>query len=258
MLKYRSGHQSPPTHIRHYGDDGHTIISAGGSDKSLRSFSVIRDSQSVELSQKNGSKLSKNGKSRLEYQTLPAVLQFGHATIKENDWDNIVTCHSQTSVAKTWSFSRKVIGKHSLKSPDESNLKSVALSQCGNHVFVGSTLGNIAQYNIQSGLWKKNFSGHEKAITSLCSDALSQRLFSSSLDGRVQVWDISSGKNTNTMDFKMPISRIVLHLDSALLAIVSDDLLIRIVDTDTFQVVREFSGHRNRILDLVCTVSFNS
>jgi U3 small nucleolar RNA-associated protein 21 len=194
---------------------------------------------------------SKKTNVALDYLRLPPILQFAHATIKEQDWDNILTCHSNASAAKTWSFARKAIGKHTLKSPDDSNIKAVAMSQCGNHGFIGSAKGNIAQYNMQSGLFKLKYVGHEKPISSMCTDSLSQRLFSSSLDGTVKVWSISSGKLITTLDFKTPISRIVIHLDSGLLAVVADDLCIRVIDTDTFTIVREFYGHRNRILDLV-------
>lgn len=50
LLKLRSGHHAPPHRIRYYGDDGHIILSAA-SDRSVRVFSTVRDSQSTELSQ---------------------------------------------------------------------------------------------------------------------------------------------------------------------------------------------------------------
>jgi U3 small nucleolar RNA-associated protein 21 len=50
LLKYRSGHQSPPHLIRYYGEDGKQLLTASR-DRSLRCTSVIRDSRSFELSQ---------------------------------------------------------------------------------------------------------------------------------------------------------------------------------------------------------------
>jgi len=46
-------------------------------------------------------------------------------------------------------------------------------------------------------------------------------------------------------------SQILLQRDSNLLAIVCDDLVIRIVDIETHRVVRELTGFRGRILDIV-------
>ena len=36
--------------------------------------------------------------------------------VRESAWDNIVTCHQGKKEARTWSFQRKCIGKHNLKS----------------------------------------------------------------------------------------------------------------------------------------------
>ncbi|KAF5338355.1 hypothetical protein D9611_012521 [Ephemerocybe angulata] len=50
LLKFRSGHHSPPHLIRYYGDDGKQLLTASR-DRSLRCTSVVRDSRSFELSQ---------------------------------------------------------------------------------------------------------------------------------------------------------------------------------------------------------------
>lgn len=44
---------------------------------------------------------------------------------------------------------------------------------------------------------------------------------------------------------------VVLHRDSGLLAVICDDLVVRIVDIETRRVVRELGGFRGRILDVV-------
>lgn len=41
------------------------------------------------------------------------------------------------------------------------------------------------------------------------------------------------------------------HIDNDLLAVVCDDLGIRVIDLETKKIVREFWGHRNRITDFV-------
>lgn len=51
LLKSREGHSTPPRLIRFVGEDGKTIISTGGEDRSVRAMSVVRDSRSAELSQ---------------------------------------------------------------------------------------------------------------------------------------------------------------------------------------------------------------
>jgi len=50
LLKFRSGHHTPPHLIRYYGDDGKQLLTTSR-DRSLRCTSVVRDSRSFELSQ---------------------------------------------------------------------------------------------------------------------------------------------------------------------------------------------------------------
>ena len=45
---------------------------------------------------------------------------------------------------------------------------------------------------------------------------------------------------------------ITLQRDSGLLAVLCDDMKIRVVDIETKRVVRELWGFRGRILDIVC------
>lgn len=49
--------------------------------------------------------------------------------------------------------------------------------------------------------------------------------------------------------------QIVLQRDSNLLAVICDDLVVRVVDIETRRIVREMSGFRGRILDVVCCES---
>jgi len=45
---------------------------------------------------------------------------------------------------------------------------------------------------------------------------------------------------------------ISLHRDSGLLAVICDDMVVRVVDIETHRVVRELGGFRGRVLDIVC------
>jgi len=44
---------------------------------------------------------------------------------------------------------------------------------------------------------------------------------------------------------------ISLHRDSGLLAVVSDDMVVRIIDIETRRIVRELTGFHGRVLDIV-------
>ncbi|CAG8520768.1 16389_t:CDS:10 [Dentiscutata erythropus] len=244
LLKSRCGHHAPPTKIEFYGSDGHFILSSAG-DRSLRIFSLIRDSQSVELSQ--GSILKKFNKSKdhirsIDVLKLPQIIQFSSSEVKQKEWDNIISCHINNNGARTWSFQSKAIGKHILRTLDGSYVKVSNISACGNFGFIGSSSGYIEMYNMQSGIHRRTFAGedkHTKAISGIASDALNRI-----------IWDFNTAKIKTTIEIASPISALRFHTENDLLAIVSDDLCIRVIDVETNKIIREFWGHKNRITDL--------
>jgi U3 small nucleolar RNA-associated protein 21 len=47
------------------------------------------------------------------------------------------------------------------------------------------------------------------------------------------------------------VTAITLHRDSGLLAVICDDLVLRVIDIEAKRIVRELSGFRGRVLDTV-------
>lgn len=108
-------------------------------------------------------------------------------------------------------------------------------------------------FNLQSGLHRRTFhgeTGHQKAVTAMCVDGLNRYLVTASLDGSVKIWNFSEASLDQTIDLQEPISHMILHRENDLLAVVSDDLVIRILDLDTRKWVRRYIGHWSRITDL--------
>ncbi|TPX50362.1 hypothetical protein SeLEV6574_g00940 [Synchytrium endobioticum] len=253
LLRSRSGHHLPPTHIKFYGNDGYTILSAGR-DRSLRTFSVIRDSRNVELSQGSMAKKLKANKNvtTIDELKLPVITKFAASPAKEKEWNNIVSCHLNDHAARTWSYTRKAIGKNELPSLDDSAVTAVAISHCGNFAFLGSSKGAVYKYNLQSGQHRKTFSkgGHTKAIVEICTDTLNKIVITSSLDEQLHFWDFEKATILHSIALPSTPSQMTLHKGSNLLALASDDLSIRVIDVETTKVVREYVGHRNQITGL--------
>ncbi|KAF9538934.1 hypothetical protein EC957_006019 [Mortierella hygrophila] len=251
LLKSRSGHHQPPTHIKYYGEDGHFILSAGR-DRSVRAFSTVRDSQSTELSQGSLSKKSKLLNLKIDELKLPLVTTLAASPAKEKEWDNILTAHWNEPGVRSWNYQRKTLGAHIMTPKDGSATKTVAVSSCGNFGFVGSASGGIDMFNMQSGIFRRSYEedGHKKSVTGLQSDRLNRTLISGSLDGLLKLWDIKTGKCEHTMEMPSPITHLLLFTENNHLAVICDDLCIRIVDVENRRVVREFWGHSNRITDM--------
>ncbi|KAJ1342728.1 hypothetical protein BSLG_002825 [Batrachochytrium salamandrivorans] len=186
---------------------------------------------------------------------LPQIGQFSANPAKEKQWDNIISCHAHQTVARTWHFQRKAIGKHQFCSKDGSAIKAVAISGCGDFGFIGTSHGRIDKFNMQSGHHRTAYTGgdngHTKAITVIAPDHIGRFIYTASLDKTVKFWSFSKGTLVHTMQFDSPVSHMVLHSQSGLLVVATDHMGIFVIDVDTKKIVREFWGHMNRITDII-------
>ncbi|RMZ86637.1 hypothetical protein DV736_g6135, partial [Chaetothyriales sp. CBS 134916] len=202
------------------------------------------------------------------------------ATAEESSktgWESIVTAHADDSRARTWSWGRKKAGRWAFQSGDNTPVTSVAMTTCGTFAIIGSKGGAIDMFNLQSGAHRQRFPprlkaglakdlkhrleknpdlldtirGHSDAITGLVVDGLNETMVSTSLDGTVIFWDFATG--TITKRLKLPSTaalRIKYNPVSNLLALSCDDLCVRIVDIESYRIVRELWGCVGQINDL--------
>ncbi|GAA5808757.1 hypothetical protein MFLAVUS_002153 [Mucor flavus] len=249
-FKSRSGHHAPPSKLQYYGEDKKTILSAGR-DHSLRSFSTVRDAQSFEFSQGRLAKKAKDRGVSMDNLKLPQIIDLDVNDSKTKDWDNVITCHANDNACRTWSSKSKKIGAHVLISSDKTAVKSTCISTCGNFGFLGCASGAVDMFNMQSGQYRKTFvdDGHKKPITGLTTDTINRYLITSSVDKTIKIWEIKTAKVVHTIELESPVVSMRYHIDNDLLAVVCDDLGIRVIDIETKKIVREFWGHRNRITD---------
>jgi U3 small nucleolar RNA-associated protein 21 len=262
LLKTREGHSHPPNQVRFYGD-GSSLLSSG-EDRALRSFSILRDQQSRELSQGSLLKQSKLRGVQVDLLRLGRVLDFAASTSKERRWANILSCHKEDHCAHTWSFEAKKLSKHKLMNPDfpASNVTAVAVSACGNFGLVGTADGRVEKYNLQSGTLrgsyksgkKKSSHAHTKQVTGIAVDGLNRLVMTTSLDLSLKFWDFLTGALIETVITEAPISQLLFHPASDLAAISTDDLKVYVYDVHTHKLVRKFGGNaegpQNRISDM--------
>ncbi|TMW68031.1 hypothetical protein Poli38472_007703 [Pythium oligandrum] len=158
----------------------------------------------------------------------------------------------------------------------------VAISTCGNFALVGSIGGAIYRYNMQSGEKRGSYPTaatpkpkmiraltlpgseikeeedhsithiHDGPVSGVVVDALNAQVVSAGIDGKLKFWDFRTQALLFQIDLgnDSPISQIELHRDSNLLAVASDDQVIRVFDVQTRKLVRRFQGHNHRITDL--------
>ena len=288
LLRSRCGHHAPPTKVRYYSDDGRSLLSSG-QDRTLRSFNILADSQTVELSQGSVVKKSKQLKIKAIELKLPTVTDFAAEHARERDWDNIVTCHQREVGVRTWTYQSKRIGKHTLKHPAVESAggiaKVVEISGCGNFALVGYTTGHVLKYNLQSGkcrgafggnvtgttskeevfgmpvhaskiagsaaaLGRKRTKAHTEMVRGIACDALNKYAVTGSQDGTVKFWGFQKGNLVKTNDLGAPVVHMCMHRESGLIAVACSDYTISVLDIDTHKKVRMFRGHTNRITDM--------
>ncbi|KAI0672967.1 Utp21-domain-containing protein [Trametes maxima] len=275
LLKFRSGHHAPPHLIRYYGEDGKQILTASR-DRSLRCTSVVRDSRSFELSQGSLAKKAKNLSIPIASLKFPAINSLSYSTTRTKDWDDILSAHNDESVARTWTMKDKRVGKYVFTVAGEQrqgttvgSVKAVCVTACGNFGIAASSIGIITMYNMQSGIQRRTFDvgpcpanvpsrfrpaadgkKKDRCITGLASDALNRVVIASTLDGTINFFDFHTAVLEHTLVLPSAAVSVTLHRDSGLLAVICDDLVVRIIDIETRRIVRELGGFRGRVLDL--------
>ncbi|KJE98002.1 WD repeat domain-containing protein [Capsaspora owczarzaki ATCC 30864] len=259
LLRSREGHSAPPTRVRFYGSPGtatagHLLLSAG-LDRTLRLFSTIADAQSTELSQ--GHLKSKTARFNVKIESLrfPPIVDFAAEDARQRDWDNVATCHLGSSVIHTWRTETKSVGKHAIKpSVQGATVQCITVSACGNFILAGLSAGVVDIHNIQSGLHRGTLgakgSPHDGTVTGVAIDAVNEVVVTCGLDGFVKFWNFQNRRLIASHELDVPLTQLVLHRESGMVAVVGDDFSVRLFDVDSRKLVRLFAGHAARITDL--------
>lgn len=247
-LRSRGGHSAPPTSIMFPQEKKSHFILSASRDRSLWSFSLRKDAQSHELSQrppKNVEGKRQGGPSIRE--RFPEVVSMASSTFREGEWDNMVTCHTGETFARTWDTKNKRVGHHNLATIDGGLAKTACVSQCGNFAIIGSSKGGIAVYNLQSGLLRKKYVLHKKAVTGVCIDGMNRHMVSCGLDGIVGFYNFSNLKYLGKIQLDASVTSMIYHKSSDLVACALHDLSIVVIDVVTQKVIRILYGHSNRV-----------
>lgn len=157
------------------------------------------------------------------------------------------------------------------------------MSPCGTFAIIGSAGGSIDMFNLQSGIHRQSFPArlttaqvkklrmqelideeqgvkrilpgrgkHTGTVTGLMVDPLNRYIVSCGLDGIVKFWDFVAGRLLEELDWHhmCGITELRYNHSSELIAFSCDDLSIRLIDTETKKLVREFRGCRGQINDV--------
>ncbi|KAF8334258.1 Utp21-domain-containing protein [Cantharellus anzutake] len=171
------------------------------------------------------------------------------------------------------SSSRSSVQNNSISSAG-SVVRSVLVTPCGNFGLVGTGDREITMWNMQSGIRRRTFDvgplektesvldsrkDHEpvdkklykeRAITGLAVNALNTVLVAATLDGTLNFFDFHTAELEHVLRIPSAITSLEFQIDSGLIALICDDLAVRLVDIQTRRLVRELRGFRGRLLDI--------
>lgn len=249
-LRSRGGHSAPSVAIVFPNEDKSHFVYSASKDQSMWCFSLRKDAQAQEMSQrppKSKSKDRKAGLVALLRERLPEISSISMSVAREGEWENMLTTHKGEKFARTWDSKNKRVGKHELATVDGGLAKTVCVSHCGNFGLVGSSEGGIGVYNLQSGLLRRKYMLHKKTVTGVAIDGMNRKMVSCGLDGIVGFYNFHDLKYLGKVQLDSPITSMIYHKGSDLIACALDDLSIVVIDVVTQQVVRILYGHTNRI-----------
>ncbi|KAK9455761.1 Utp21 specific WD40 associated putative domain-containing protein [Dipodascopsis uninucleata] len=249
LLRSRGGHSQAPSKLQFIDDSGHFILSAS-LDRTLWLFSLRKDSQSHEISQRE--KTVRNNKRMAGFtgslkEKFAEITALAYEGNKHGDWENIVSAHKDENFARTWDAHRGIVGRWHLNTSDKSAVSTVNISFCGNFGIIGSAKGTVDVYNLQSGIHRKHFRKHSKDVTGVAIDNSNKTLFSCSLDGTLHFYEFKSGTLKNKLHLTNPAVSLLLHRSTDLLSVCLNNGHILIVDTASIKVVRELKGNSSPI-----------
>ncbi|GAB7361931.1 hypothetical protein MBLNU230_g1969t1 [Neophaeotheca triangularis] len=327
ILHERRGHGAPVTKLEFLptasdgSDDTGKWLMSGSRDRSLWGWSLRRDGQSTELSQGAIQKKAKKqgllsgDRDKLDDLKCPPIIHMDCSLNRDGGigalpgkqpiwqqakgkqvsaeisamtgWESVITAHKNDSKARSWFWGRKRAGRWAFPTSDNSNVASVAMSQCGTFAVVGSENGGVDMFNMQSGMHRQRFPArltpmqakqlqldmqkdglieddegkkkfyrgqgrHTSAVIGLAIDSLNKTVISASTDGKVKFWDFGTGLLQQQIDWSTStnITAMRFHRGSDLAAFACTDNCIRVVDTTTHKLIRELWPSRTPIPEL--------
>lgn len=181
-------------------------------------------------------------------------------------WESVVTGHRDDMYARTWFWGRRRAGRWALPTSDRSSVSSVTITTCGSFAAIGSSLGGIDVYNLQSGQHRGSFPSatssknervstyklrHRSSVTGLVVNSMNTLLVSCDRVGFLKFWDFKTGKLILESDytFTQGFTGSKFFRSNQLLGLACADSCIRVIDIETKRLVREFNPVESSIKD---------
>jgi WD40 repeat protein len=173
------------------------------------------------------------------------------------DGKKIVTVSEDTTVIvwdpKSATILTKYIGQEKDQRFHAEPIRALEITLDSQMIITGSEDGTIKLSLLNVSKHVATLSGHFGSIESLAVSPIAPNILASgALDGMLNIWDLTSYKLRHTCQHPEGIVKVQFLKESNLVASSSIDGILRIWDVLSGNLVKEFKGHLDAILDMDC------
>ncbi|KAL5106631.1 WD repeat-containing protein 36 [Taenia crassiceps] len=258
----RSGHFLPPTKIVFWtgGSAGGSLLISGGPDSQLRIFSTYNERYDRSLGRAYSPSMPSVKRLSSVARRLPFLLPGPSAIAlspgRANDWDSIVVAHTDRREVSTWNFVKATRGRHwldpkrfhgkggeALRVHRHTIATCLCMTRCGHFVVIGYSSGDVAKFNMQSGLEYGGFGNdgkvHESGVIGVHVTSVNRVLITV---GRTEVkfWHFSTCKLIDSITLTSPPRFSKFHDESDTLALALSTGEVELVNAISRQIFRRF------------------
>lgn len=131
-------------------------------------------------------------------------------------------------------------------------ISSSVYSKDGEKILSASRDLTIKEWDVESGLCLKTFSGHKAWVRSAIYSSDGKKILSASFDKTIKEWDVESGQLLKTyIGHRAYVNSAVYSVDKKRILSASDDGTIIVWDVESGQCLKTFIGHAKNVNSVV-------
>jgi WD40 repeat protein len=163
---------------------------------------------------------------------------------------NFLYSASADKFVARWKIDEGVQDKFLIKF--EQSVYAISLFQDYTKLAVGLANGDVHFFDLKDRKEHKFYTQHRKAIFSITENKHLNQLYTSDADGNLSVWDTLTLELLAYLPFDCgKIRRIAVSEDGAQIALACQDGHVRILDSDTLNLIADFYAHKEGVTSIL-------
>ena len=177
--------------------------------------------------------------------------------LKDNNQIYIITSNKTISISKNVEPIKVFVFKrNNLKQINGSNEDTIFIdtysdNKLSKKFIIACTGSNCKSYDFHKNEIYHKYSDNNRSCDIVINDKEEiVKLIKSCYNGNITIWDFHSGLLLNTIKVSTTILREICLYDNEYLFVGCDDRTIKLIDYKKLKVIKELSGHNNRVISI--------